>query len=840
MPSESEGRPVSEEAPGAVTEPAPEEAEYPELEKRFSEPILKGHQGIDTAQIWISAFLVVIAAVIAYSNAFLLPLHPDDRELLFGPSAGQEFVGLGPLLQEFPRQPLAMLSLGLNAWPSPDSPVLFRIKSIGIHVVASVLVYLLARRLQKGQASEAVAMLAGLLFALHPLATEAVHLQLARGSLMAAVFSILSILLFLRATDDEERVRAWPFAGCLLCLVLAWGSKTAVVGLPVLVLAADWIVRGRRMTSGRFLAHLGYWAALLLLLAAHMTAFSTPAGAVEEPGEPFTVRLAALLPQITWMVAPNDLSVLHSTPAGESQAVLAGVLVLALLAAGLVLVAKRSLGGFALLWWAVFQLGWALMARTPYLASEFQAYLPLAGAVLLLPWAFQLVPSLGRLRTIAGVAAAILLVAAGVGTFNRTQVWQSAETLWGDAAASNPGSATPYVRLGQASIREGMASMEEAGALAQQDRREEASQRQAVAMENFRAAEERLKEAVQREPDSVEVQAALGQVHELLGQAESAAAAWRRVLELDPEHPEAPWHLAMATEAQGDPNDRAALSRAVELYRRADETGRMPGQALLAYGRALSALGAIEESREVLARAASEARGAMRPSVQNALQSVDGMAQAVGALQQQVSTAIQRDPQGVDALRLRGQLMEVTGHNLQAAYLLDEALEKNPQDSNAWVLLGLARARMGSAATFVQEWPSAPPMAPAEPRPWRFLARNTAAAGYWDGAQTYLEAAGNAGELQGVSPAVALGEVAAELNQPQRAAQSFLKAAEAVPTDPAPWLRLTDLAIAANDIPSAQTYYIRARERNAAPEELAKREEKIGDVPEQSAPAMLR
>jgi len=135
------------------------------------------------------------------------------------------------------------------------------------------------------------------------------------------------------------------------------------------------------MTLPRFGALLGYWALLLVLLTAHMAAFSTPAAAVEPAGLPFTTRLAALYQQNVWIVAPYNLSVLHSisVEAAKSQAMLAGVGVLVLFGASILLLWRRSVAGFGLLWVVVLQVGWAVMARPEHGIAEYQAYLPLAG-----------------------------------------------------------------------------------------------------------------------------------------------------------------------------------------------------------------------------------------------------------------------------------------------------------------------------------------------------------------------------------------------------------------------------------------------------------------------------
>lgn len=819
--------------------PEQQPTEYSEeLERRFSEPILKGNEGIDKAQIWISAFLVVIAAVIAYSNTFSLPFRMEDRELIFGNAGIQRFVEFDKALAVSPRQPIGMLGLGLNEWLLPSAPASFRIVSIALHALGAVLVFLLCRRLFRGTVSESVAMLAGLLFALHPLATESINFLSVRGGLLATVFSLASIVLMLRATEEHARVRIGPYAGALLCFTLAWGSMPAVAGLPLLVLAADRVVHGSRMTLPRFGAHLGYWALLLVLLVAHMAAFAMPATAVEPAGLSFTTRLAALYQQYIWIVAPHNLSAFHPLPEANTatQALLAGVGVLLLLAASLLLLWKRSVAGFGLLWVVVAQLGWAFMGRPESGIAEYQAYFPLAGFALLLPWAFQLVPALGQLRTFAGIAAVVLLLAGGVGTFSRNQVWQSDTALWQDASLKYPPAVEPRLRLARALMQDAART----AGLAAQASEAEAERARAEAQDLFNVAEEELKSALDTTPEDADVLYAQGQLMEYTGRPQEAAEAYRKALRRAPGHPEALWHLAVLLQRQAQPEDTAALTQAVEMYRRADEAGHLPPNLLPLYGRALGTLGAVEESRNVFARAVALTQGPVQEQAQAALNELAKTLQSVNAVQQQSMAVIQGAPDSPDALRLRGQLLSSLGYNLEASYVLGAAIQRNPQDGNAWLFLGLTRARMNSAAAFVREWPVAPQSPLPNTTPWRLLAANTSSTGDWNSALVYLQAADRAGELAGLPLPVAAGDLAVQVGEPRQADAFYKQAAGAVPTDPLPWLRLTDLAISQKDLASARTYYVKARERNASPEDLAKRKEKIGDVPEAGAPAILR
>jgi hypothetical protein len=93
---------------------------------------------------------------------------------------------------------LAALVLAAGWQLGSGSSVLLHILGIAVHLLTSVLVYLLARRLLLRKTSEVVAMSAGLLFALHPAVTQSVYYVSHIGSSLATLLTLASILLYLR------------------------------------------------------------------------------------------------------------------------------------------------------------------------------------------------------------------------------------------------------------------------------------------------------------------------------------------------------------------------------------------------------------------------------------------------------------------------------------------------------------------------------------------------------------------------------------------------------------------------------------------------------------------
>lgn len=819
------------QAPAEDAEPQALSPEDEELERRLSEPVLQGQVGIETAQVVISAFLIIIVGLITFSSAMTAPLHAEDQALIRDTRGLQHFATFGDALKERPAQPVFLAALAKQMWFGLDSPSSFHAINVILHLLNGVLVFLLVRQLSRRELPEPVAMVAGLLFVLHPLVTESVVYVVGRAELLATCFALISTLTFVAALKATQGKSYLFFAGSLVSLMLAWGSKPDIVALPVLVLAADRLAVVSAQGLRRSVAYGAYWGLLASLILFHVVAFEGSTSGSVHTGT-LAARLAALGSHIQWVWSPV-LSIYYPGPIESGVTGLAGAALLALLAvAGLALTILRRLGGFGLLWYAGFLLSAVWLVPFDHVMAERNDYLALAGLVMLVPWGFSLVPRQpGWLRTAAGVVVAVLILVSAAASFMRTQVWQTEEALWTDAAAKYPDSAMPQRQLGRIHVETGLESYQMAMA-AQQNQPGQVEPLRGAAMDSFRAAEEALQRAIDIEPTDAEAWYYLGQAREYAGNFDAAATAYKEALRREPGRVQALLHLAMTTEALAHASgERQRLSEAVQYYGRAEELGILPNELKLRYADTLVALGEFATAQALLAGLGSDGANAPAKALLDRLQPT---LQGLNGLQQQLNAAMQVDPNSADALRLRGQLLALTGKNVQAGYLLESALAKNPQDASAWITLGVARAAANSSESFIQEWGSAAPRTPDGTSPWIQLARGVAANGQWEAATAYLEAGKVHGDQAVAKPLLVLAEVAVAINQPGRAAQYLQAAADADPLDPEPWLRLTDLALEAKDLASARIAFQKAQQRNASPEALESRRPKLGEFTPQT------
>jgi hypothetical protein len=158
-------------------------------------------------------------------------------------------------------RPVTLWSYLANQWLTPGVSWPFHLVNIVLHALVSVLVCVLAWRLI---GNRWVALLAGTLFAVHSIHTEAVANTVGRAELLAAMWSLLALLVFLPPTPlaaDAGPVRRPWWHGLIVaaCFLAAILSKETPVSLVLAIPLLDAWRWWRWRKDGRP-AWFGWWA----------------------------------------------------------------------------------------------------------------------------------------------------------------------------------------------------------------------------------------------------------------------------------------------------------------------------------------------------------------------------------------------------------------------------------------------------------------------------------------------------------------------------------------------------------------------------------------------------
>lgn len=134
---------------------------------------------------------------------------------------------------------MCTLSYNFNHWLGGLKPHGYHLMNVLLHSVATGLVLQLSRQLMGGKRKVCSgSTVAALLFAVHPIHTEAVASLVGRADLFACIFYLLTIICYKRHVEQRGTNncrRQWTrLAAAVLCAILATLSKeTAISALFV-------------------------------------------------------------------------------------------------------------------------------------------------------------------------------------------------------------------------------------------------------------------------------------------------------------------------------------------------------------------------------------------------------------------------------------------------------------------------------------------------------------------------------------------------------------------------------------------------------------------------------
>ena len=323
-------------------------------------------------------------------------------------------------------RPLPLASFALDWNVAGGHPLLFHAVNLAWHALVSVTVAMLARR----WADWSSALVAGFIFAVHPVHVEAVANIVGLGELMAAAGACLAVY----AAVIRQSI-LWSSAALLLGLL----SKENAIVAPALIIWA-WIVGPplvQRPNSRRLLAFVGSWIVVAggfllirgIVLAPYQRLNATApvflgesalAGrltAVAALGDVVRLLLFPLTLRVDY--SPAERTIVHSLFDGRLAI---GLACLALWVALGVLAwrGKRQLELFGLGWIAIAFLPVSnLLFSTGVLIAERTLYLPSVGLALAAGAALARL-RMDRLR----VVVAVIVLAGAVRTALRTPVWR--------------------------------------------------------------------------------------------------------------------------------------------------------------------------------------------------------------------------------------------------------------------------------------------------------------------------------------------------------------------------------------------------------------------------------
>ncbi len=657
-----------------------------------------GHEAL------VSLLVIAAATALVYANTFHASFHFDDLGNIV---SNDRLRDLGSFWPPSGRRWLGYLSFALNYRLGGLEVSGYHLANVLVHVCNGLLVFWLAAitlrtpALRGAEAGPLVRrhlpLAAGLLFAVHPVQTEAVTYIVQRFTSLATLFYLLSIALYATArlsleSDPAPKARA-AFLYCSSIVAAAAAMETKEISFTLPLVAAGYELLffkpGRR---------------LLLLAPLAATALLVPLGFVTEGkavvnvlGDPIGAT-EALIPRSAYLLTESRVVVTYlrllllpvgqnldydlgfSSSLADPDVLLALSVLLAVAASAVLLLirarkANRAAGVlvfFGIAWFFVTLSVESTFIPIRDVIFEHRMYLPSAGAAIALGTALLWAVERLRSRSSLGLqcAAALVFTAGplGAATYARNLVWKDELTLWTDVVAKSPRKARAHYALGFARWRTGHVD---------------------DAMGEYR-------ETIRLDPTDANARTNLGLAYEAKGLLDDAVSEYRQAIQVNPAHATAHQNLGLAYAAGGH------LKAAILEYREAIRL--VPGLAAShdALGFAYWATGRADD-------ATREFREAIRldPGLANAHSHIGNAYEAKGELDEAIREyreAIRLDPGLAQAHLYLGNAYRATRRMDDAVREYREAVSLDPQWAEAHGVLGDILEKQGRPGEAVEEF----------------------------------------------------------------------------------------------------------------------------------------
>jgi tetratricopeptide (TPR) repeat protein len=460
--------------------------------------------------------LIVLLSLIAYGNTLSAPFHFDgkyaiadnpiikDLRYFIEPSEAKDFKGIFGY-KSLKIRYITFLTFALNYNIHGLQVAGYHIVNILIHISASLLLYLLViltfntpflRGSPLRDYSGQVALFTSLLFACHPIQTQAVTYIFQRATSLSAMFYLLSLVAYvkwrLNTSRDPESLHFHVttkrsfllYLCCITASVLGMKTKGISFMLPVTVALYESIFfRGE--VKRRVIYLLPLLFTMLIFPLSVLTAGTHPSELIGDMRE--ATRGASNLPRWIYLITefrvittyirlvffPVNQNLDYDYPIYRSffdmEVFLSFVLLAILFGLGILLLIRfrntaphARLISFGIFWFFINLAIESSIIPLYNVIFEHRLYLPSVGIFLAVVTAlYSVVKQLQRkwtysFRVLVFSLFIIAIILSGL-TYARNMVWQDEASLWKDVADKSPKRFFPQYNLGNAYMSKGLA-----------------------------------------------------------------------------------------------------------------------------------------------------------------------------------------------------------------------------------------------------------------------------------------------------------------------------------------------------------------------------------------------
>ena len=415
-------------------------------------------------------FIVIIFVLgfIIYSNILHSPLELDDASLL----EKSQLIHNNSVFIKF-NQPryIGLITFALNYRIHKLDVFGYHLINIIIHIMNAVVVFLIAKKIfaiagqdSRKNISFYAPFITALIFLVHPVQTQAVTYISQRFTSLAALFAMISILLYLEFRTREPREYSLLIFS-IVCALAAYKTKENTAALLLIIIAIELIFfRRSSVPVKQKLLYLVPYFLLLGVIAISFTGVQHQFDKIREQVEikskqtESISRLQYLMTEfrvvVTYMrllVLPVHQSIDYyfelSQSMFEMSTLLSFCVILLFLLIAILSASEFPVSSFGILWFFIFLIVESSVIPIADVIFEHRIYLPSVGLIIaLIYFLYRIIPQ--RAWKILTIALGAVIVTLSIAAYARNEVWKDRVELWGDAVKKFPENPRAHLNLG--------------------------------------------------------------------------------------------------------------------------------------------------------------------------------------------------------------------------------------------------------------------------------------------------------------------------------------------------------------------------------------------------------
>ncbi len=640
------------------------------------------------SKIYFASAGIILAGLLAYYPSLLngFVTWDDDVYVLNNPLIRDlSFATLKSIFSEFlwgNYHPLTVLSLNLDYQFWKLDPWGYHLTNILFHCANSLLLAWIVYQFPEPYSSDTVkkqerfipAIIAGLLFGLHPLHVESVTWISERKDVLYTFFLLWAFIFWEKSLKSNSSKHHWI---ALLFFLASSLSKGMALIFPLILIGLDWYRNGK-IELKDFISKWAFWIISLSLGIVAIMAQQSVGAIREDAGYSIIDNLFVALYSLCWylwkMIVPLNLSAFYPYPkkaAGEALPILfyLAPLILVGISWGVWYLRKKH---------AEFLFGWIwylasmimvvkLVPLSEAMTADRYFYLSSAGIFIAIGIFFGRNIQASKLFYIP---IGISLVWAGI-TREQTKIWKDDLSLFGDMIAQYPELSLAYNNRGKYLFQAG---------------------KKDEAIKDF------IKSA-ELDPDNESAQNNVGFILLEKNRIPEALTYFKKAVEIHPEFADGFYNLGNAYARQNDyPKAIMAYQKSINIQAANPGVWNNLGNVFKEYGKIDSATYAYQKSLE------------LDPNGKNALTGIGEVEEKKGNIEIARSwykKAADRNPQDADLANRMGISFAKEGNYPEAIIWFKKAAEANAKEVATWQNLAMAYERTGQIPDAIKAYQEA-------------------------------------------------------------------------------------------------------------------------------------